>query len=114
MTFGASFENAAFVFWAGFFYVFTGQVDFDPGEIGVEALEEVVDIGPDGIGEFGVHGDVAIAVDLNLHPLLLFVHLRGLDAVLGCRVAGGRMKIELNVVFSGACSSGEQEDWHGR
>jgi hypothetical protein len=30
-------------------------------------LQEVVDIGSDGVGELGVHRDIVIAVDLNLH-----------------------------------------------
>lgn len=55
MTFGSGFEHAALVFWTGFSDVFAGQVNFDPGEVGVESLQEVVDIGPDGVGEPVVH-----------------------------------------------------------
>src|SRR5437660_1375906 len=60
MTFGAGFEDAAFsfgtgLFRPGFFQVFAGQVNFNTGEVGVESLEEVVDIGSDRVGELAVH-----------------------------------------------------------
>jgi len=55
MAFGAGFEDTAFIFRAGLFNVFAGQVDFNPSEIGVKSLQEVVDIGSDGIGELTVH-----------------------------------------------------------
>jgi hypothetical protein len=66
-AFRAGFEDTAFIFPAGFFAVFVAQVDVYAGEVRVEPLQELVDVGSDGIGEFGVHRDRAIAVDLNLH-----------------------------------------------
>ena len=56
MTFGAGFEHTAFALWAGLFGAFVaGEVYLDAGEVGVETLQEVVDIGSDGVGELGVH-----------------------------------------------------------
>ena len=79
MTFGASFENTAFIFRAGFFDVFAGQVNFDPGEVGIEAIKDVEDVGSDGIGELVVHRDRIVAVDLNLHgPLLCYLSTKTL------------------------------------
>jgi len=72
VTFGAGFEHATFVFRAGLFDVFAGEVNFDSSKVWVESLQEAVDIGSDGVGEFGVHRDIVVAVDLNLHEHLLF------------------------------------------
>ena len=68
---GTGFEDATFVsrtVEAGFVCL-SCEVDFDAGEIGVEAAKDVEDVGSDGIGELVVHRDRAVTVDLNLHGL---------------------------------------------
>jgi hypothetical protein len=80
MAFGAGFEEAAFVSGfglgsgfpgAGLFVGFPSEVDLDAGEVGVESVKDVEDVGSDGIGELVVHRDRAVTVDLNLHGLSL-------------------------------------------
>jgi hypothetical protein len=80
VAFGAGFEEAAFVsglglgsgfLGSGLFVGFPGQVDLDAGEVGVESVKDVEDVGSDGIGELVVHRDRAVTVDLNLHGLSL-------------------------------------------
>ena len=68
---GAGFEDAAFVARAveACFACLSCQVNFDAGEVGVEAAKDVDDISSDGIGELVVHRDRVVTVDLNLHGL---------------------------------------------
>jgi hypothetical protein len=88
MTFCAGFEDASFALWAWFFGAFVaGEVNLDAGEEGIESLKEVVDIGSDSIGEFGVHRDIVIAVDLNLHEHLLITRPATFDAPEHCSAA---------------------------
>jgi hypothetical protein len=51
--------------------VFAGEVYVNAREVGFESLEDVVDVGANGVGEIVVHGDGVVAVDLNLHGSLL-------------------------------------------
>jgi hypothetical protein len=73
MVLGADFEQAASFDWAavGCAKVFAGQVYVDAREVGLESLEDVVDVGADGVGEAVLHCDGAVAVDLNLHGFSL-------------------------------------------
>ena len=70
---GSNFEQAAGFDWAavGCAKVFAGQVYVDAREVGLESLEDVVDVGADGVGEVVLHCDGVVAVDLNLHGVSL-------------------------------------------
>jgi hypothetical protein len=69
----ANFKQAAGFDWAavGRAKVFAGQVHVDAREVGLESLEDVVDVGADGVGEAVLHCDGVVAVDLNLHGVSL-------------------------------------------
>jgi len=55
VAFGTGLEQAAFVSGAGLFVGFAGEVNFDAGEIRVESMKDVDDVGSDGIGELVLH-----------------------------------------------------------
>lgn len=55
MTFWAGFEETAFVPGALVRVGFTGKVNFNAGEVGFEPLQDIRDVGCDGIGECVVH-----------------------------------------------------------
>ena len=73
VIFWPGFEQAAFVLEAGFVTVFVGEMDFYAGEFIFVSVQDAVEIGFDQVGEFCVHRNILVAVDHNLHSLLLLL-----------------------------------------
>ena len=65
------FELAALVLRACLGAVAVAEVDFDPRELLVEAVEYTMQLAFDKAGEFCVKRNVPVAVDLNLHESIL-------------------------------------------
>ena len=64
---GPGLDDAAYVLQTGLAVVSVGEEDVDAGEMAVESVEKMVKFGLDRGGESGVHGDVLVAVDQDLH-----------------------------------------------